>query len=62
MRRLFGRILRADTDRFLRIRQQDTEMVRLRELDAERTALVSKLYDLREAAGLNPRTGERATR
>ena len=58
-RQLLSMIRKRDRDEFERIVFEDQDYGRKAELDRERMALWSKLYDMRRKAGLDPRTGER---
>ena len=64
---LYLRLLLKDMSKQMGTRQtvdlrlEDPYFLALRDTEAERRALFDKLYDLRKAAGLDPRTGEKPT-
>ena len=43
------------------LRLEDPYFLALRDTQSQRRTLFDKLYDLRKAAGLDPRTGEKPT-
>jgi len=60
LRLLFGRMRERDPMFLLELRK-DPDYMRLAEVQKERTDIHGRLWDLRTAAGIDPRTGERAT-